>query len=126
MNYYLHNQWVDGDLPVSIEHPGHKPFSELLLEVHRRYGRPLLVAETGIEGDLRPDWLRIISAEVHIAQKIGVPIAGVCLYPITDYPGWDDDRPCRTGLMSSVGPDGSRVVFAPFAVELAAHQETST
>ena len=123
VNYYLHNQWVDGDLPVSIEHPGHKPFSELLLEVHRRYGRPLLVAETGIEGDLRPDWLRIIGSEVHAAQKMGVPVAGLCLYPITDYPGWDDDRPCRTGLMSFVGPDGSRVVFAPLAQELAAQQK---
>jgi hypothetical protein len=122
VNYYLHNQWVDEDLPVSIEHPAYRPLSLLLLDVYRRYGRPIFVAETGIEGDWRPDWLRIVGAEVRTAQDMGVPIAGVCLYPITDYPGWDDDRPCRTGLMGSVDRDGSRVVFAPLAQELAAQQ----
>ena len=32
-----------------------------------------------------------------IQQK--VPVIGLCLYPIADYPGWDDGRHCRCGLI---------------------------
>ena len=122
VNYYLHNQWLDGDLPVSVEHPQYRPFSDLLIEVYNRYCRPVFVAETGIEGDVRPDWLRIIGSEVKLAQQVGVPVAGLCLYPITDYPGWDDARLCATGLMGSINPDGSRSVFGPLAQELSEQQ----
>src|SRR5829696_8281857 len=73
VNYYLHNQWVDGDLPVSLNHPRYRPFSDLLADVHRRYGRPLFIAETGIEGDLRPAWLRIIGWEIAAARQASVP-----------------------------------------------------
>ena len=34
----------------------------------------------------------------------GVPVEGICLYPIADHPGWDDDRMCPNGLL---GPDPS-------------------
>jgi len=118
VNYYLHNQWVDGDLPVSLDHPRYRPFSDLLADVHRRYGRPLFIAETGIEGDLRASWLRIIGCEIAAAQQAGVPVEGVCLYPITDYPGWVDERHCPTGLLGRVAPDGSRPVYEPLAREL--------
>jgi len=123
VNYYLHNQWVDGDLPVSLNHPRYRPFSDLLADVHRRYGRPLFIAETGIEGDLRPAWLRIIGCEIAAAQQAGVPVEGVCLYPITDYPGWVDERHCPTGLLGPVAPDGSRPVYEPLARELWVQQE---
>jgi hypothetical protein len=122
VNYYLHNQWIDGDLPVSLNHPQYRPLRELLADVHRRYGRPMFIAETGIEGDLRPAWLRVIGHEVAAAQHAGVPVEGVCLYPITDYPGWVDERHCPTGLLGYVGPDGSRPVYEPLASELSLQQ----
>ena len=59
VNYYLHIQWIDGDLPIAVDDPRHRPLRQLLADVHRRYGRPMYIAETGIEGDLRPAWLRI-------------------------------------------------------------------
>ncbi len=37
--------------------------------------------------------------EVRTAMRIGVDVAGVCLYPVMDYPGWLDDRHCRCGLL---------------------------
>jgi beta-glucosidase/6-phospho-beta-glucosidase/beta-galactosidase len=123
VNYYLHNQWVDGDLPVSVEHPQYRPFRELIADVHRRYERPLFVAETGIEGNLKPAWLRIIGHEVEAAREAGVPVEGICIYPITDYPGWEDERYCPTGLLGYVGSDGHRPVDQPFARELSLQQE---
>lgn len=119
VNYYLHNQWVDGDLPLSIEDPRHRPLRTLLRDVHERYGRPMYIAETGIEGDLRPAWLRIIGCEAAAAREAGVPVEGLCLYPITDYPGWDDGRHCPTGLLGYADVNGARPVYAPLAKELA-------
>ena len=36
---------------------------------------------------------------VRRALREGLPILGVCLYPAMDYPGWDDGRHCRCGLI---------------------------
>ena len=62
----------------------------LLQEVFERYGRPLYLTETSHVGDGRAAWLRELSDEVHVAIEGGVPILGVCLYPILDRCGWDD------------------------------------
>jgi hypothetical protein len=118
VNYYLHNQWRDGDLPISVDHPDYRPFRDLLAALHERYRRPLLVAETGIEGALRPAWLRIMCHEVAQARSSGVPVEGMCLYPILDYPGWEDDRDCPTGLFGSVDAAGRRPLHQPLAEEL--------
>ena len=120
LNYYLHNQWIDGDLPLAMDHPSYRPFREILVETHARYRRPLFVAETGIEGDMRAAWLRIMAAEVAAAQGAGVPVEGICLYPVTDYPGWDDDRHCPTGLLGYADEDGMRPLYGPLAAEVSA------
>src|SRR5215211_42473 len=71
VNYYSNNQWIHQDphLPKSRRrkdvllppsHPLHRPVREMLHEVYDRYGRPVFIAETGIEGDVRPSWLRYI------------------------------------------------------------------
>lgn len=123
VNYYLHNQWVDGDLPIAIDDPRHRPLRDLLADVHRRYRRPMYIAETGIEGELRPAWLRIVGHEVAAACDAGVPIEGICIYPITDYPGWDDERHCPTGLLGFIkADDGTRSVYEPLAAEIARQQ----
>lgn len=119
VNYYFNNQWIHGSGPIDVGHPLHKPFRTMLAETYARYGRPIFVAETGIEGDRRPSWLAGIGAEVLAARRAGVPVEGICLYPIADHPGWDDDRPCANGLLAQgVGPEG-RAVHAPLAAEIA-------
>jgi hypothetical protein len=122
INYYLHNQWIDGELPVSIDHPQYRPLSALLTDVYERYKRPIFVAETGIEGDLRPAWLRIIGCELNAAQQAGVSVEGLCLYPVTDYPGWDDERHCPTGLFGYVDQEGVRALYDPLLQELLLQQ----
>jgi hypothetical protein len=122
VNYYLHNQWVDGDLPIGVNHPQYRPLSDLLRRVYERYHRPLFVSETGIEGDLRPSWLRVIGHEIVAAQKAGIPVEGICLYPVLDYPGWDDDRHCPTGLFGYLDNDGVRPLCQALAQELATRE----
>ena len=110
VNYYNNNQWVHGGSPLLRGEAGYRPFHQMLAEVHARYGRPLFVAETGIEGDERASWFAYIRDEVTEARRRGVPVEGICLYPILDHPGWDDDRHCPNGL---IGMD--RKIHSPLA-----------
>ena len=82
----------------------------------------MFLGETGIEGDVRPAWFRVVGHEVAQARQAGVPVEGICLYPVTDYPGWDDERHCPTGLLGYIQADGGRPVYEPLAEEIAAQQ----
>lgn len=99
VNYYWNNQWMHEGERTPPGHPLHKPLHQLLLDVWRRYGKPLYVSETGAEGPVEAGWIAYICAEVREAQRHGAEILGICLYPVADYPGWDDDRHCACGLI---------------------------
>jgi beta-glucosidase/6-phospho-beta-glucosidase/beta-galactosidase len=123
VNYYAHNQWIYPErtmLPRS--HPLYRPFREILRETYERYRRPLLIAETGIEEDARPDWLRYVCDETRAALKEGVPVEGICLYPIVNHPGWADDRHCHNGLWDYPDENGEREIYQPLAYELRCQQ----
>jgi glycosyltransferase involved in cell wall biosynthesis len=115
VNYYFNNQWIHGGPPIDIGQPFYKPLSRILTETFARYGRPILIAETGIEGDRRAAWFRYVSAEVNAAMLVGVPMEGLCLYPVVNHPGWDDNRSCRNGLLSTEMSASGRSVDANLA-----------
>ncbi|AWT37552.1 beta-glucosidase [Deinococcus arenae] len=122
-NFYPYNQWHhhaqhEQRAVLPPEHPGYRPLSALLSELHARYGRPLLVAETGAEDDARAPWLRRVASEALLARAQGVPVHGVCLYPVVNHPGWDDDRHCHNGLWDYPDTDGYRPVDAPLLAAL--------
>jgi hypothetical protein len=122
INYYWNNQWVDRGRPLLPGDPLYRPFRDMLAETYRRYARPLFIAETGREGDLRASWLRFVSTEVRAALHAGVPVEGICLYPILDFPGWDDQRPCSCGLLGAAEGPTKRSVYEPLAIELRSQQ----
>lgn len=99
VNYYWNNQWVHGGERTPPGHFLHRPLHELLLFINERYHRPILITETGAESNASCGWLGYIAAEVRQAQRSGADVIGICLYPIMDYPGWDDDRHCLCGLI---------------------------
>jgi beta-glucosidase/6-phospho-beta-glucosidase/beta-galactosidase len=124
VNYYYNNQWMVGGQQITDRgHPQYRPVRHLLREVYERYRRPLFIAETGIEFDERPSWLRYIGNETRRAMAAGVPIEGICLYPIVNYPGWDDGRHCQNGLWDYVDERGEREVYEPLARELLRQQD---
>lgn len=121
-NYYVHNQWVHGGKFIEPGDPRYRPLHDILRELYQRYRRPLFIAETGIEDDLRPEWLRYVCDQAVEAMMRGIPVEGICLYPILNYPGWQDDRHCCTGLWGYCDDSGQREVFGPLAQELARQQ----
>jgi beta-glucosidase/6-phospho-beta-glucosidase/beta-galactosidase len=119
VNYYFDNQWgLQTGHRVFREHPEYRPFSSILEEYYLRYNRPILIAETGIEDEARPEWFRYICDEVDAAKSAGIPIEGICLYPIVNHPGWDDDRHCHNGLWDYADEFGNREIYEPLAVEI--------
>jgi beta-glucosidase/6-phospho-beta-glucosidase/beta-galactosidase len=127
LNYYPHNQWFYNLGPghksrrfqgVNRWNPLYRPLRHLLAEVHDRYQVPLFIAETGAESRYRSGWLRYVASETLAAMQSGVPITGMCLYPILNHPGWANDRHCFNGLWDYADETGARDLCQPFAREL--------
>jgi hypothetical protein len=117
-NYYDRNQWWNYGKTIRRQDPEYRPFSEILAEVYMRYTRPMFISETGTEDEERPGWMRYVAGQVQQASALGVPLHGICIYPILNHPGWDDDRHCYNGLWDYARRDGSRELYKPLAQEL--------
>ncbi len=118
LNFYPHNQWYFEGPTIPMGHHEYKPLADLLVGIAERYGKPVFISETGAEGSARPAWLHYVCDEVRAAQERGVDVKGICLYPVTAYPGWDNSRHCEVGLFSPITSEGSRHVYEPLAAEL--------
>jgi len=129
VNYYPHNQWIHNtpafnpSLALARTHELYRPFRDILLEIRERYRRPLFIAETGAENEDRAPWLAYISDEVSAARNAGAHIEGICLYPIINHPGWDDERHCHNGLWDYANEEGEREIYRPLADELRRQQQ---
>ncbi|PZU16824.1 MAG: glycosyl transferase family 1 [Citromicrobium sp.] len=118
VNFYHNNQWVHGEQPMAWTDPRRRRLRDLLAEVYARYGRPLMISETGIEGDERSAWIDYIGEEVAAAIARGIPVEGICLYPVLGHVGWDDERYCPNGPID-VDRQGNLAIHAPSAVAIA-------
>ncbi|HWL70021.1 MAG TPA: hypothetical protein VNS22_16775 [Geminicoccus sp.] len=121
-NFYPENQWYYRGRTIPFGHHAYRPFRMMLAELHERYGRPVLVTETGAEGSARPSWLHYVGAEVRAAMALNVPVLGICYYPILDYPGWDNNRHCEVGLLTKPDSEGRRAVCEPLRDEFERQQ----
>ncbi|HZQ53113.1 MAG TPA: hypothetical protein VFB14_13005 [Bryobacteraceae bacterium] len=116
VNFYERNQWVhNSKTALPRTDLRYRPFHEMLLEVWERYRRPIFVAETGTEDCVRAAWFNYVCDEVYTALALGIPIHGICLYPILNHPGWEDDRHCHNGLFDYAGSHGEREIHWPLA-----------
>lgn len=124
INYYCHNQWICEGPPLDWQGQGlgYVPPRDLFARIHHRYGRPIFLSETGIEAAERPYWLRYICDEVAAARAAGTPVQGVCLYPVMNHPGWDDDRHCPNGLIDYDPATFERWLDEPLLMELRVQQ----
>jgi beta-glucosidase/6-phospho-beta-glucosidase/beta-galactosidase len=110
LNFYPHNQWYWKGPTIPMGHHEYRPLADMLIEMAERYGKPVFLSETGAEGSGKPSWLHYVCNEVRDAMNRGADIRGICWYPITAYPGWDNSRHAETGLFSTVVANGSRHV----------------
>lgn len=90
INYYWTNQWELGreSTPLAEDDPRRVSLSRLVRRVWKRYGGDLLITETAHVDDMRPVWLRHVADECEWLLDEGVPLRGVCLYPILGMPEW--------------------------------------
>ncbi len=123
LNYYHDNQW---------EHPTHERLHwhlrderrrdpvAMVAEVSERYGRPVFIAETGHVGDGRAQWIDEVGSLARRCRAAGVPLEGICLYPLIDRPDWENAGTWhRSGLWDVDERTGARMLHGPAARRLA-------
>lgn len=123
LNYYPHNQWYWQGPTIPMGHHEYRPLADMLLEMFERYGKPIFLSETGAEGSGKPSWLHYVCNEVRDATNRGADFRGLCWYPITAYPGWDNSRHAETGLLSTVVANGTRHVDERLLAEFEAQRQ---
>ena len=87
-------------------HTARTALSKALIKTARRYGLPVMIAETSwhdghreqqrrYPGWNKGDWLRHVLQEVAVAEAKGARIVGLCWYPVVDCPPWQHPRSRR-------------------------------
>ena len=112
VNFYHDNQWEHPGAARIAWHirprdPRWLPFHQLMLETYQRYRRPIFVGETSHVGSGRSEWIREIATEIKLAFESGVPVEGVCLYPVIDRFEWEDSSHWHNSGLWDFERDGS-------------------
>ncbi len=118
VNFYPNNQFMLDGTTVEQDDLRYEPFARMLLKLASRYGRPMIVSETGSEGTARQPWLRYVAEQCIVALEANCELHGITLYPILNHPGWADDRHCKNGLWDYADARGRRAVHRPLLEEL--------
>jgi beta-glucosidase/6-phospho-beta-glucosidase/beta-galactosidase len=118
VNYYWTNQWEFGrdETPLADDDPRRAPLSRLLRRVWKRYGGDLLITETAHVHEQRPAWINYVADECEALLDEGMPLRGVCLYPILGMPEWHaPEEWVRMGLWDILHdqPTRARQLCAP-------------
>jgi hypothetical protein len=125
LNYYWTNQWeLGGDAtPIAEDDERRLPLRDLVRRAWRRYRRDVLIAETSHVGGRRASWLRELGVEAEALLDEGVPLRGVCLYPVLGMPEWHArDQWAEMGLWD-LFPQSPTLARRPHAAALAALKE---
>jgi beta-glucosidase/6-phospho-beta-glucosidase/beta-galactosidase len=117
INYYWNCQWEHGadGTWLDDDDPRRLPLRDLVMDVWKRYGGEVVISETAHWGDHRARWLRELADEVEAVLDAGVPLRGVCLYPIIGMRDWHHPRDWMPmGLWDIDCSNGMcRIVHAP-------------
>ncbi len=100
INYYSNNQWeLDTCVTLAENDARRIALRDILQRVHDRYRVPLFISETSHADEKRSQWLHYITNEVIASLEAGIPIGGICIYPILGMPEWHDrEQWVRFGL----------------------------
>ena len=124
VNYYWNCQWIEGGetvyWPDSIN--ARVPLRKLLFGAFLRYEKPIFISETGHFGEGRVEWLQEIGAECQAVINAGIPFWGVCIYPVTDRPNWDELSEYSNCGIFDLDEDGNRLPHWEYIIELKLQQ----
>lgn len=112
VNYYWTNQWEMGreETPLADDDLRRVPLSRLIRRVWKRYGGDLLITETAHVHERRAAWINYVADECESLLADGVPLRGVCLYPILGMPEWHcRDEWVHMGLWDIVHDHPARI-----------------
>ncbi|MCZ8131822.1 MAG: hypothetical protein O9284_11070 [Steroidobacteraceae bacterium] len=128
LNYYWTNQWELGaeGVPLADGDPRRVPLAALVRDAWRRYRTEVVVAETSALGEARAPWIHELSETAGELLRGGVPLGGICLYPILGMPEWHArEQWTRMGLWDLERDQDAlrRVACAPMVEALHAVQE---
>jgi len=120
-NYYFDNQWVSTPHKMLEWAPGKQdegfvPLHKLLEDAYRRYRRPIVITETSHPKEDRPLWIEMIGEEATKIIDAGLPLWGICWYPIIDRPDWDNLQDWhQSGLWDGefISKDIPRIINTP-------------
>ena len=128
INYYHGNQWeveTQQTLHWHMNDARRVSLRSLIGEAYMRYRAPMIVAETSHVGIGRGAWIREVAHDVATAIADGLPVHGVCLYPVIDRPDWERPDHWHNSGLWDLGPADQglpRVLCEPYARELATAQ----
>ena len=94
-NFYYDNQWILEtheylEWKKECYDERFVPLHKLLNKAYQRYQRPFVITETSHPREHRPLWTEMIIEQCALILKAGLPLWGVCWYPIIDRPDWDN------------------------------------
>ncbi len=90
INYYWTNQWESGQASNSLDRfdPRRASLSKLIRTVWERYQAEIVISETGELEYRRAGWMHELAIEATHVLNEGIPLRGICLYPILGMPEW--------------------------------------
>ena len=108
LDYYPHGDWqLDYDNGRVRQRRADVPASlrGVARQYYDRYGLPMLVTETSIEGKPinRDIWLEQLVADSAELRGEGVPMLGLIWWPLLDHLDWDGAMTHRVGKLHEVG-----------------------
>ncbi|WP_432221845.1 hypothetical protein ACRASX_15250 [Flavobacterium sp. TMP13] len=110
-NYYWNCQWKANGEPLDWPDPlqSRTPLATLLQCAYERYNKPIFLSETGHFGTGRVPWIKEVIEECITAIKNGVELNGICIYPVTDRPDWDNLKSYSNCGLWDLDNNGERI-----------------
>jgi len=91
LDYYAHCQWHFDDKGGSTPTPYPLPLAQQIYLYWDRYRLPCLLTETNVRGRTsdRATWFKYVLEQCERARQMGVPLEGLCWFPVIDSTDWD-------------------------------------
>ena len=108
LDYYPHSDWqleMDGARFVSVAPTVPLASMAMATAYYNRYGIPLMLTETSVEGKPinREIWLDTMLDHIRRLRQEGVPMLGLIWWPMIDQLDWDGALTHRIGKIHKVG-----------------------